>query len=386
MEMTITFYGCIVLLAVILFIGISRRDPSEATFFDRVTTKELQGFLAVFIMIHHIVINFENPPKMAGPMRFFYYNGILAVTFYFFCSGFGLLKRWMTDKNYLQGFMRKRVFTVLVPYFICNYIYLTEALIINMRTGHHFGFLQLIGGFFGFFLVNNEMWFAVEIMLLYLAFRIIFAKVKKPLTGIILTTVVVLAIMTAGLLSGHSDSFDMSYWFKGEWWYNTILMFPLGMLYAYKEERINRVIRKAFVSLTILTSFLLIVLDYLHRQLIDINIFWTENEYSNMIPDKLLGLGVETAFEIAFLFLILLILSKIRINNGALKLLGKMSLEIIMTNYLVIRLLYHVLLKCGVLVFIPSVIVGTLICAAIIYAIKNIVLERKTRFFDGKVQ
>lgn len=386
MEMTITFYGCIVLLAVILFIGISRRDPSEATFFDRVTTKELQGFLAVFIMIHHIVINFENPPKMAGPMRFFYYNGILAVTFYFFCSGFGLLKRWMTDKNYLQGFMRKRVFTVLVPYFICNYIYLTEALIINMRTGHHFGFLQLIGGFFGFFLVNNEMWFAVEIMLLYLAFRIIFAKVKKPLTGIILTTVVVLAIMTAGLLSGHSDSFDMSYWFKGEWWYNTILMFPLGMLYAYKEERINRVIRKAFVSLTILTSFLLIVLDYLHRQLIDINIFWTENEYSNMIPDKLLGLGVETAFEIAFLFLILLILSKIRINNGALKFLGKMSLEIIMTNYLVIRLLYHVLLKCGVLVFIPSVIVGTLICAAIIYAIKNIVLERKTRFFDGKVQ
>ncbi len=386
MEMTIAFYSSIVLLAIILFIGVSKRPQTEATFFDRVTTKELQGFFAFFIIFHHIVINLEDPATQAHEMVNFYYYGILAIAFYFFCSGFGLLKRWMTDKSYLKGFMKKRVFTVLVPYFICNYIYLTTALISNLKYGFHFTFPELIGSFFGFFLINNEMWFAVEIMILYFAFKIIFEKVRKPLTGIILMTAVVAVLMTIGLLSGHSEYTAMSYWFKGEWWYNTILMFPLGMIYAYKEERINRVIRKAFVSLTILTSVLLVIVDYIHRELIAINIFWTEFENPNHIWDKLKGLSVEIVLEILFLLLVLLILSKIRINNRVLKFLGKISLEIVMTNYLVISLLYPVLQKHGILVFIPTVIVGTLICSAILYAIKNIVLERKTNFFDGKVQ
>lgn len=388
MDNKIVFYAGLALMAFILFKGATLRPQEEKTFFDRVTCKEIQGFLAVFIMFHHIVVLLDSKNRNIGPMINFFYYGILAVGFFFFCSGFGLLKRWITDKNYINGFMKRRVFTVLVPFFFCNYIYLTRAIIGNFGSKTNFRLTELVGSFFGFFLVNIEMWFAVEIMILYLAFRIVFAKVKKPLTGIFIMTAVVVAMMTAGILSGHPETMTMSYWFKGEWWYNTVFMFPLGMIYAYKEERINTFIRKAFGSLLVLTAILIVLLDYFHRILISMGIFYTDRLYdnNNALYDKLHGLGVETIFEIAFIFMVLLILSRVRIGNRILRSLGKISLEIIMMNYLVIDIFYFLYEKYGILVYVPAVMAGTLICAAAVYWIKNIVLERRTDFFDGKVQ
>ncbi len=230
------------------------------------------------------------------------------------------------------------------------------------------------------------MWFAVEIMILYVVFRIVFAKVKKPLTGIIIMTIVVLIMMTIGLFSGHANTGVMSYWFKGEWWYNTILMFPVGMLYAYNEERINKVLKKGFVSILIASSILTVIMDYIHRNLIGKSIYWTEDyNHDHHILDKLLGLGQETLFELVFLLLVITIMSRVKFGNPVIKFFGKISLEVIMLNYLMIDKLYFLFEKYGIAVYLPAVILGTLICASVVYVIKNIVLERKSGLFDGKV-
>ncbi len=386
MEFTVALYICLAILGAILFAGSSRRPADETAFFDRISGKEIQGALAVFIIIHQTVValnaNYDDPKDMF----FFFYYGILAVSFFFFSSGFGLIKRWMTDENYIRGFMRRRIFTVLVPFFICNYIYLTDALLNNIVAREHFGFGEVICSFFGIFLINNEMWFAVEIMILYIAFRLVFAKVKKPLTGIIIMTVVVLIMMTIGLFSGHSETGVMSYWFKGEWWYNTLLMFPLGMLYAYKEDRINKVIKKAFISILIASSILFVLLDHVHRNLVMESIYWTEYYGSaHHILDKLKGLGVETLFEIVFLILVLTVMSRVKIGNPVIKFFGKISLEIIMLNYILIDKLYFLYKMYGIGVYLPAVAAGTIVAASLVYTVKNIVLERKSGLFDGKV-
>lgn len=386
MEYTAALYICIAILGAILFTGSSRRPADETAFFDRISGKEIQGALAVFIIFHQTVIALDADGKDSGDLRFFYYYGILAVAFFFFSSGFGLLKRWMTDENYIKGFMRRRIFTVLVPFFICNYIYLTDALLNNIASRMHFGFGEVICSFFGIFLINNEMWFAVEIMILYIAFRLVFSKVKKPLTGIIIMTFVVLAMMTIGLFSGHSDTGVMSYWFKGEWWYNTLLMFPLGMLYAYKEDRINRVIKRAFVAVLLGSAVLFVILDHIHKNLISRSIYWTEYANSaNPILDKLLGLGEETLLEIVFLILVITIMSRVKIGNPVIKFFGKISLEIIMLNYLVIEKLYFLYTMYGIGVYLAAVTAGTIVLASIVYLVKNIVLERRSGLFDGKV-
>ena len=386
MEYTIAFYICIAILGAVLFAGSSRRSANETAFFDRISSKEIQGGLAVFIIFHQTVVALDASGDNAGDMRFFYYYGILAVAFFFFSSGFGLIKRWMTDENYIKGFMRRRIFTVLVPFFICNYIYLTDALLNNIAFRKHFGFGEVICSFFGIFLINNEMWFAVEIMILYVAFRFVFAKIKKPLTGILIMTGVVLVMMTIGLFSGHSETGVMSYWFKGEWWYNTIFMFPLGMLYAYKEERINKVIRRAFISILIASSVLAVLMDHVHRNLISKHIFWSEYDGSaNPVLDKLLGLGQETVYELVFLIFVLTLLSRIKIGNPVIRFFGKISLETIMLNYLFIDKLYFLYTMYGIGVYLPAVAAGTLVSASLVYLVKNIVLERRSGLFDGKI-
>jgi len=385
-EYTIALYICLAVLGAILFIGSSRRSANETAFFDRISSKEVQGALAVFIIFHQTVVALDANHIDAGDLAFFYYYGILAVSFFFFSSGFGLIKRWMTDQNYIKGFMRKRIFTVLVPFFICNYIYLTDALVNNIIISKHFGFGEVICSFFGIFLVNNEMWFAVEIMILYVAFRAVFARVKKPLTGIIIMTLVVLIMMTIGLFSGHSDTGVMSYWFKGEWWYNTIFMFPVGMFYAYKEERINKVIRKAFVSILLASSILVVLMDHIHRNLVSKSIYWTEYyDSANPILDKLLGLGQETLYELVFLIFVITLMSRIKIGNPVIKFFGKISLEVIMLNYLMIDKLYFLYKMYGIGVYLPAVVIGTLVSASLVYIVKNIVLERRSGLFDGNV-
>ena len=386
MEFTIALYICLAVLGAILFTGSSRRPADDMAFFDRISSKEIQGALAVFIIFHQIVVALDANFEDSGDLRFFYYYGIIAVAFFFFSSGFGLLKRWMTDKDYIKGFMRRRTFTVLVPFFICNYIYLTDALINNIASRKAFGFGELICSFFGIFLVNNEMWFAVEIMILYVAFRLVFAKVKKPVMGILIMTGVVLAMMTIGLFSGHSQTGVMSYWFKGEWWYNTIFMFPAGMLYAYKEDKINKVIKKAFVSILIASSILFVIMDHIHKNLISESIYWTEyHNAPNPILDKLTGLGQETLFELVFLIFVVTFMSRVKISNPVIKFFGKISLEVIMLNYLLIDKLYFLYEMYGIAVYLPAVAAGTLVSASVVYLIKNIVLERRSGLFDGKV-
>ena len=93
MELTVAFIICIALLGSLLLAGVSRRPKNETAFFDRVSTKEFQGFLAVFIMLHQTVVILKFAGFNIGGLMFFYYYGILAVAFFFFCSGFGLIKR-----------------------------------------------------------------------------------------------------------------------------------------------------------------------------------------------------------------------------------------------------------------------------------------------------
>ena len=390
MDFTITFYISIAFLGLLLLPGASLRPSDDAPFFDRVISKEMQGFLAIFIIFHQTVITLDHfgvESESMKPFFDYFYYGILAVAFFFFCSGFGLLKRWMTDPDYLKGFMKRRIYTVLVPFFICNYIYLTDAIIANIQHGKSFDTMEVVCSFFGVFLINNQMWFAVEIMLLYVLFRIVFSRVKKPRTGILIMTAIVLVMMVIGILSGHSESSEMSYWFKGEWWYNTILMFPLGMFYAYKEERINRIIREAFASVLIASTFAFVIMDFVHRDLIKKAIYWTEYQDAKYpVLDKLSGLSVETVFEILFLIIIIALISRFRLGNPLLRFMGKISLETIMLNYLICMKFYFIYEHYGIYAYLPAVLAGTIVAASVVYLVKNIVLERRSGLFDGDVK
>ena len=90
-------------------------------------------------------------------------------------------------------------------------------------------------------------------------------------------------------------------------------------------------------------------------------------------------------FEIVFLILVVTILSRVKIGNPVLKFLGKISLEIIMINYLMIEKLFFLYTRYGIGIYLAAVVASTILAASVIYLIKNIVLERRAGLFDGKV-
>ena len=73
-------------------------------------------------------------------------------------------------------------------------------------------------------------------------------------------------------------------------------------------------------------------------------------------------------------------------GNPVLKFLGKISLEVIMLNLLMIGEFMFLYVKYGIWAYLPAVIVSTIVCASVVYLIKNIVLERRSGLFDGKIR
>ena len=90
-------------------------------------------------------------------------------------------------------------------------------------------------------------------------------------------------------------------------------------------------------------------------------------------------------FELIFLVLVVTIMSRVRIGNPVIKFLGKISLETIMLNYLLIDKLFFLYIDYGISIYLAAVLAGTIISASLIYVVKNIVLERRSGLFDGKV-
>lgn len=82
---------------------------------DRTTTNCCKGIAAIIIMLHHISFRVSNLPVYVKPI---WYIAFPIVGFFFFMSGYGLTCGLLQKKNYLQGFLSKRLLNIIVPYVI----------------------------------------------------------------------------------------------------------------------------------------------------------------------------------------------------------------------------------------------------------------------------
>ena len=67
------------------------------------------------IMLHHISFRLSNLPVYVKPI---WYIAFPIVGFFFFMSGYGLTCGLLQKKNYLQGFLSKRLLNIIAPYVI----------------------------------------------------------------------------------------------------------------------------------------------------------------------------------------------------------------------------------------------------------------------------
>ena len=368
------FFIVVSLLLLLPGIKLAKRNEFHNDAFSLKITKGIGGYFAFCALIHHIVIIFWMIPTYNNELLLLEHIGVLIVGFLFLFSGYGLIVSYEEKENYLRTFLFRRVCTVLLPFFLCNYAYMTATLLF----GNRYSMKELLLAFCGAILLNSHMWFAVEIMLIYLAFYIIFRYLPGEKTKYITMAVVVLGMITASFFLGHdlSDNGQQINWFHGEWWYNTTFLFLLGMLFAKFRRKIIPFAQRHYKPLLIGSGAGFFALWQGTEYMLMNHGYWTETEFCKGYFDKLLTLSVQLPMVISFEIFLLLVLMKVRIHNKCLRFLGKISLELILLQNVFILCLQKWLMQ-DLRIFIVLVLTATLIFATIINKIKLWILEKK---------
>lgn len=291
-------------------------------------SKQIQGFAAIGIIIHHITQALEEDAGILMPFAEF---GVLFVGIFFFFSGYGLYTSLKTKPYYLKGFLKKRLSTILVPFYTCNLVFVLAICICGVKLEP----MEALAVISGWSLINSHMWYIIEIAILYLAFFAIYRLIKNRTAATVVMSIFVVLMMAGSLMLCHGEDYSCSYWFMGEWWYNSSFLFVIGILVSKHIDELRKIARKAYVLMLIVFTGLIAAFGLQTRYALNTWSYWSEEPgVDPAYWDKIRCLAFQLPWIISFVFAVILLMMKVRFGNRVLKFLGSISLELYLIHNL----------------------------------------------------
>lgn len=325
------------LLLLITFWGCSVNKDSECNnIWDRDQTKMIQAAACLGVVLHHLtqmVTSYGVVNK--GPVTILSSMGILFTSIFFFFSGYGLFVSVTEKEGYLKSFLWHRMPTILVPFIFCNIL----AVLIRVYYNHiPLSKADTVKSVFGIILLNGNGWYIVEIFWIYLIFYFYSKNIKNKDVALFLLAVVVIGIIRFAFKRGQDDYFSVGrHWFKGEWWYNSTIVFIMGLAFARFKTSIVRFAQKHYYILVAISSALFIISFAIEERILKRYGYYHESFVIDNINGKAVTLISQMIVCIIFTWLILLLNIRIRLNNKILRFLGVISMEIFLTHGLFIN-------------------------------------------------
>ena len=188
---------------------------------SRRLSKQVLGLFSVLIMFHHMALRTCAPYLPESVFRHglepFLSIGYLLVSFFFFCSGYGLIKSSRNKENYFRGFFVKRLNRILFVVLVTDVIYL----IFRIQKG------------IPAFPVNPYSWFIFCIVVLYAGFFLFYRKEGH-------FSVVLLSLFLL-VYTVFCYTFAL-----GNWWFNAAPAFIAGIVAGDKQLATSK--KKAVIS------------------------------------------------------------------------------------------------------------------------------------------
>ena len=304
--------------------------------------KAMQGFFAICIMLHHIGQKtcaswISKEQFVAHGLDFFVPLGYYFVGFFLFCSGYGLMVSLQNKPDYLNGFGRRRILPIVYSYYSTGLIFLIARFLMQEPLDG----LKVFYYVSGLKLSNPNAWFVVALPFFYLFFYLAFRISKKKNApvhsdGAALSILVLLmfSYQLLGTLIDHND-----FLMRGEWWYNSVHCFPLGVLFAMYREEITAHIKRHYVLYFLL---FFVGMFFTYGLSVDAqNRFSYYGEYWHA-PDKVLRRWITLLSQMlasgTFVCFVLLAGMKIRIGNRFLAFMGGITLEFYLIHGLFLEL------------------------------------------------
>ena len=408
MYLTYTIYA-LCLFVFLWGISFAKRGQFHTDYLSRDITMSLRGFVAIGVILHHI--SQEEVFQSSGEISIFVNAGYEYVAIFFFCSGYGLLKCLDTKPDYLNGFLKKRLPVVIIPYYTSILFYG----IYNIAAGNHLEPLQWVTNIIGVTMMNEYAWYPIILAILYFAFYLIFKGSATRVRKFIYMFLVIIALGMIFCVNGHflwwigepnwwmnpaSELQDKWYtqmkvfWLSGEWWVNSPIAFLLGMIWETYEEKLTTFLQKKYP----LKLAIVIVLTYASQILTSFTQaavgYWSEFAGEGpAIGAKIITLFTQLPHVIFFTVFIMMFTMKIRTVNPVSSFFGKYSLDTYMMNLMPIMIFRPLFLDfpgrvvknavLGRVLFTICVFAATIILALFYHKvnelIKNRLFEKTTR-------
>jgi hypothetical protein len=225
------------------------------TYLDIQETTALKGFFIGLVFLSHMQ-TYLNPALGGVSYRYalsvINLFGQLMVAYFFFCSGYGVLFSFQTKKDYDKGFLKHRLLKTLVHFDIAIVIYL----LVSICIGKQYDLKNYLFCWIGWESIGNSNWFIFVTLILYMITWIAF-MIKRKTECSALAMIVIIIVMCCGLWIGL-------YYTKSSYWYNTLFCYPLGMLIALHNEKLNFILKKNLhYGVSILCSLMVFLVFYM---------------------------------------------------------------------------------------------------------------------------
>ena len=377
------------LLGLLIFFGAERmgRGKWNEEYTSLQQTKILQGITALGISLHHMA---QKTCAPWHPQRYTVHGldpfipvGYLFVGVFFFCSGLGLYKSFKNKPDYLKGFARRRILPVIIAFYLSEILHTA----VRLAMGEQMGWKTALWYLSGLHMANTNSWYLIAIPFFYLAFRTAFRFCRREGTAIFLVFLFTMGYTVLGACIDHQND----WWMRGQWWYNSVLLFPLGLLFGKYEEKVTRAWKKGYwfwLPLAFAGIFLLFrQSEWLisHRWG-----YYREGADPLKIPFRLLSAGTQwlvCADYTAFCFLLMM---KVKLGNRALAWLGAMTLDFYVVHGIFVELFGYNFLDLAPSLFyiknVPLYITAVLACSVAAALLFRAARDKITGRLAGKAR
>lgn len=262
---------------------------------DRTTTNCCKGIAAIIIMLHHISFRISNLPVYVKPI---WYIAFPIVGFFFFMSGYGLTCGLLQKKNYLQGFLSKRLLNIIAPYFIVAITWIGLEIIGGQTP------VRAIAEAFTIRYIQ-PLWFIWVIIAAYIMFYAVFRHTEINVGAYGFTSITIAYILISAFVNPRDEM------------YASIIGMPLGILWAIYERKIDSYFEICFLRKEIVA---IVAFEILFIGRLTLSVVGFDNQLFQSV--------LRNIITIAFIVPLIELLKKVKIQKRFLIWLGTISYEI----------------------------------------------------------
>lgn len=209
-------YGLFILCCIPLRL---RSDGED--YLDKNCTDWIRGVAILIIMIHHGVQRFDGF-QFLYPFQMLGYG---AVAVFLLLSGFGLGISYQSKSNYLDGFLGNKILRLYITFWYAYVVLYVGSLLSDSPVP----VITTVANLLTMSVLNAPTWYIKVQAILYILFIFVFRQQMNEKDKTILLFGICGAYAVTCALLG----------IKQYWWF-TVLWFPVGVLLAYSRPVVNR--------------------------------------------------------------------------------------------------------------------------------------------------